>query len=249
MFVCCCIDGSYLPLHQGPVMRTESFTVESIRRSFESLADPSAIEGMARLGIVGAKVYGIKIPVLRALAKEIGRNHDLALELWCVNSRETRVLASMIDNPKQVTNDQMESWVRDFDSWEVCDQVIMNDFEKHPLAWEKAVEWSAADTEFVKRAGFVMMARLAVSDKNAPDAAFEPFFELIRRDSDDKRNFVKKAVNWALRQIGKRNRCFQIRALALAEELCTMDSATARWIGSDARRELSDDTIIARIKP
>lgn len=230
-------------------MRNESFTLESILHCLESLANPSAIEGMARYGIVGAKVYGIKIPMLRGLAKEIGQNHELALELWGVNSRETRILASMIDNPKQVTDDQMETWVRDFDSWEVCDQVIMNDFEKHLMEWEKAVEWSAAEPEFVKRAGFVMMARLAGSDKKAGDEKFEPFLDLIRRDSGDARNFVKKAVNWALRGIGKRNRSLRVRALALAEELCAMDSTTARWIGSDARHELTDDKIIARIKP
>jgi 3-methyladenine DNA glycosylase AlkD len=229
-------------------MGNESFTVELILRRLESFADPAAVEGMARYGIVGAKVYGIKIPVLRSLAKEIGRNHELALALWGVNSRESRILASMIDNPKQVTNDQMELWVRDFDSWEVCDQVIMNDFEKNPLAWDKAVEWSADGTEFVKRAGFVMMARLAGSDKKASDEKFEPFFDLIRRESGDNRNFVKKSVNWALRGIGKRNRCLRVRALALADELCGMDSSTARWIGSDARRELTDEKIIARIK-
>ena len=223
-------------------------TAPDIIARLETLADPDALEGMARFGITGAKVYGIKIPVLRALAKEIGHDHELAIALWNENSRETRILAAMIDEPALVDEAQMEKWVSDFDSWEVCDQAIMCDFEKTALAWDKAVEWSAREAEFEKRAGFVMMARLAVSDKTAPDSAFVPFFAIIRRESADQRNFVKKAVSWALRQIGKRNQRLHPHALALADELRRSDSAAARWIGNDAWRELTDEKTVARIK-
>ncbi len=213
----------------------------------KSLGNPEAAKGMARYGIIAEKIYGVSIPGLRKLAKEIGKNHELAHELWEENSRETRILAGMIDIPKQVTEQQIEKWVYDFDSWEVCDQCIMNLFEKTFFAWNKAVEWSTRKEEFVKRAGFVMMARLAVSDKKAPDERFCPFFQLIKRESVDSRNFVKKAVNWALRQIGKRNRTLHKKALETALEIKRLDSKSARWIASDTLRELESEKVLERI--
>ncbi|MFC1485880.1 DNA alkylation repair protein [Candidatus Latescibacterota bacterium] len=226
----------------------ETIAVDDIIRRLDDLEDPGAARGMARYGISAAKVWGIRIPVLRALAREIGKNRDLALDLWQVNARETRILAGMIDEPSLVTETQMDAWAGDFDSWEVCDQVIMCDFEKTPFAWEKAVEWSAEGREFVKRAGFVMMARLAVSDKKVPDEAFERFFPLIIREASDNRNYVKKAVNWALRQIGKRSRCLHARAIAVAGEVNTADGPNAKWIASDALRELTGGDVIARLR-
>ncbi|MFC1489936.1 DNA alkylation repair protein [Candidatus Latescibacterota bacterium] len=213
----------------------------------EQIGDPSAAEGMAKFGITANKIYGVSIPNLRMLAKEIGKDHSLAQELWNMNSRETRILASMVDNPKFLSEKQMDSWVRDFDSWEVCDQCIMNLFEKVPVAWDKAVEWSADDSEFVKRAGFVMMARLAVSDKVAGDARFMPFFPIIRSEAVDSRNFVKKAVNWALRQIGKRNPNLNSIACSEARAIMEMDDKSARWIATDALRELESEAVRARL--
>jgi len=222
-------------------------SVEIIER-FEKNADPTAAGGMAKFGIVAKKVYGIKIPVLRSLAKEIGKNQKLSLELWDSNSWETRILAAMIGDSDLLSVAQMESWMKDFDSWEICDQCIMNLFEKHPSAWEKAREWSIRPEEFVKRAGFVMMARLAVSDKNAADERFEEFFPLIVREACDGRNMVKKAVNWALRQIGKRNILLHEKAVCCAREIQALDSKSARWTAADAIRELLSDAVITRLK-
>ena len=223
-------------------------SVGEIIRHLESIANPSAAEGMARYGIISAKVYGIRIPVLRAMAKGVDCNHKLALELWRHNSRETRILAGMIDEPQKVSEGEMDNWARDFDSWEVCDQVIMNDFEKTRFAWEKAVAWSGSEKEYVKRAGFVLMARLAVSDKVAPDEAFEPFFPIMVQESGDNRDIVQKAINWALRQIGKRNMNLHARALATAREIGVEGSPGAKWIASDALRELYNEKTIARIR-
>ena len=161
---------------------------------------------------------------------------------------EARILASMIVDPKMVTSEQMERWVRDFDSWDVCDQCCNNLFKKTGVAYGKAVEWSASDAEFVKRAGFVMMACLAVGDKKADDAQFVPFLRIIVRESGDSRNFVKKAVNWALRQIGKRNAGLNRKALEAAEAIRKMDSKSARWIASDAIRELESEAVQKRLR-
>ena len=221
--------------------------LDEIMKRLRGLADPASVAGMAGYGIVG-QVLGVKIPQMRRLAKEIGRDHDLAAQLWAEGFRETRIVASMIDEPKALTEEQMEEWAAGFDSWEVCDQVVMNLFEKHPLAWTKAVEWSGRKEEFVKRAGFVLMARLAVSDKKAADEKFWPFFELIEREADDGRNYVKKAVNWALRQMGKRNQSLNARAVQAASGLTGRESASARWIASDALRDLESEAVRARLK-
>ncbi len=221
---------------------------DDIIARFESLTDKAAVEGMSRYGITGSKVYGIKIPVLRKLAKEAGkRNHELALRLWSHGSREARIVASLIEDPKQLTEQQMDAWVQDFDSWEVCDQTIMNLFEKVPSSWGKAIQWSRAGEEFVKRAGFVMMARLGVSDKKAGDSKFETFLPIIKRGASDNRNFVKKAVNWALRQIGKRNGHLNAKALETAYEILHIDAKSAQWIARDAIRELESDAVRKRL--
>lgn len=219
---------------------------QNILKRLKSLSNPKAVEGMARFGINPKHTYGVSIPKLRALAKEIGKNHLLARQLWSSRIHEARILAGMIDEPARVTEAQMERWVKDFDSWDVCDQCCMNLFEKTRFAYRKCVEWSARDEEFVKRAGFVLMARLAVSDKKAADKPFERFLRLIKRESADQRNFVKKAVNWALRQIGKRNLALNRKALAAAGEIRRMDSGSARWIAADAIRKLSSPAVQRR---
>ncbi len=230
------------------LMGGRMMTVDGIVRRLESLADPVSLAGMARVGITGKKVYGIKIPVLRNLAKMLGRDHDLAGRLWQVESRETRILAAMIGDPAEVTEEMIESWALDFDSWEVCDQCIMCLFENTPFAWKKAFEWSTRKEEFVKRAGFVLMARLAVSDKEAVDDRFEQFFPLMTSEACDSRNMVKKAVNWALRQIGKRNRTLNGQAIEAARNIYTQDSKSAKWIAADALRELESDAVQGRLE-
>ena len=213
----------------------------------KSLSDPEAVKGMARFGINPKNTYGVSIPNLRKLAKEIGRNHELAQQLWETGIHEARILASMIDNPEEVTNEQMESWVKDFDSWDVCDQCCSNLFEKTRFAYQKAIEWSSRKEEFVKRAGFVLMACLAVSDKKAADNPFVTFLSVIQREAGDNRNYVKKAVNWALRQIGKRNPTLNKKAIEAAEEIQKVDSRSSRWISSDALRELTSEAVQRRL--
>lgn len=221
---------------------------DDIMGKLRSLSDPKAVEGMARHGISPENTYGISIPNLRALAKEIGKDHYLAGRLWSSGIHEARILASMIDRPEEVTEEQMERWVNDFDSWDVCDQCILNLFEDTRFAWEKAVEWSAMEEEFVKRAGFVMMARLAVSDKKAKDEKFKEFLPIIKREAADSRNFVKKAVNWALRQIGKRSAELNAAAITTSNEIQETGSKPGRWIAADALRELTSEAVQERLR-
>ena len=212
----------------------------------KSQADPAAVEGMVRYGINPENTLGISIPTLRAMAREIGKDHQLAEELWAPVIHEARILASIIDDPHQVTEEQMERWVADFDSWDVCDQVCSNLFDRTTFAYQKAIEWSSGEAEFIKRAGFAMMAALAVHDKRAGDERFEPFFPIIVRQATDERNYVKKAVNWALRNIGKRNRHLNTRTIEIARKIEQIDSQVARWIANDALKELTDDRIQSR---
>ena len=221
---------------------------KKIIEKLKSLSDPEAVEGMARYGITPEKTYGVSIPNLRKIAKETGRDQDLSLKLWECNTRETRILAGMIGDPAKVTLEQMESWVREFTYWEICDQCCMNLFEKTVFAYRQAEQWSMNEEEFIKRTGFVLMARLAVSDKKADDNHFENFLPLIKREAADGRNFVKKSVNWALRQIGKRNLNLNKKAILTAKEIQQLDSKPARWIASDALRELTSDAIKNRLK-
>ncbi|MDH5634910.1 MAG: DNA alkylation repair protein [Candidatus Bathyarchaeota archaeon] len=219
-----------------------------ILRKLKSLADPKAVKGMARFGINPKNTYGVSIPNMRAMAKEIGRNHVLAQQLWSSGIHEARILAGMIDLPEMVTKEQMENWAKDFDSWDVCDQCCSNLFDKTEFAYQKAGEWSRRNEEFVKRAGFVLIAALAVHDKKAKDAEFIKFLPIIRRESIDERNFVKKAVNWALRQIGKRNVNLNEAAIKTAKETQSIDSRSAKWIGSDALRELTSKATQERLR-
>jgi len=226
---------------------------ESIIAELKSLANPSNVAGMARFGINPANTLGISMPVLRSIAKSYRKDHTLAIELWLSGIHEARILASLVDDPKQVTLDQMEAWTAEFDSWDVCDQVCSNLWEKTPYSYDKAIEWSHRDQEFVKRAGFVLMARSVVGGKIALDAGqLHIIFSEIEREASDKRNFVKKAVNWALRQIGKSSLELNRQAIATAEKIALYDNATAHWIAADALRELKSDLVqkrlLARIK-
>ena len=181
------------------------------------------------------------------MAKRIGMDHGLAARLWSTGIHEARLLAGFVDNPCKVTEKQMEAWATDLDSWDIVDLVCGNLFDQTPFAYKKAVEWSAREEEFVKRAGFVLMATLSVHDKEASDKEFERFFSIIKRESADERNFVKKAVNWALRQIGKRNLSLNKKAIKVAESISKVDSRSARWIAADALRELRSEKVQARL--
>jgi 3-methyladenine DNA glycosylase AlkD len=218
-------------------------TANEIIKRLKSLRNPRNAAGMARFGINPRNTLGVSIPMLRRIARQAGKDHRLAQELWQSGIHEARILAAMVDDPARVTEAEMERWVKDFDSWDVCDQVCSNLFDKTAYAHRKAVAWSRRDDEFVKRAGFVLMAALAVHDKSAPDAAFRKFLPLITRSATDERNFVKKAVNWALRQIGKRNAALNRAAIATAREIQQIDSRAARWIAADALRELTDAAV------
>jgi 3-methyladenine DNA glycosylase AlkD len=215
-----------------------SMTFDQVIAILQQHANLQNVEGMARFGIRPAHALGIAIPKLRKLAKEVGKNQSLALELWNSGIHEARILASMIAEPHLFSPGQMEDWVKDFDSWDVCDQVCGNLFDKTAYAYQKALEWCHQEQEFVRRAGFVMMAELAVHDKHAVDEQFLPFFPLIKQYAVDERNFVKKAVNWALRQIGKRNSHLRTLAVECAKAINQIDSKAARWIAKDALKEL-----------
>ncbi len=221
---------------------------KEILQQLKSLSNPEAIAGMARFGINPNNTYGVSIPALRKIARETGKDHILAQQLWQSGIHEARILAGMIDEPGKVTEEQMERWAEDFDSWDICDQVCSNLFDKTDFAYQKAHEWSYRKEEFVKRAGFVLMATLAVHDKNAGDEKFLEFLPVIKREAIDDRNFVKKAVNWALRQIGKRNLNLNRAAIGIAKEIQGIDSKAARWIASDALRELSDEKTRKRLR-
>jgi 3-methyladenine DNA glycosylase AlkD len=220
---------------------------EVIQR-IKSLRDPEAVKGMARFGINPKNTYGVSLPYLRKMAKQISKNHLLAQSLWSSGIHEARILACLIDDPAEVTEGQMEKWVKDFDSWDICDQCCSNLFDKTNYSYKKAIEWAHQDKEFIRRAGFVMMAVLAVHDKKAPNKVFIQFFSLIQRGAEDERNFVKKAVTWALRQIGKRNHALNKNAIAIAKKIQRMNSKSARWIASDALRELTSEAVRKRMK-
>jgi 3-methyladenine DNA glycosylase AlkD len=221
--------------------------IDEVMSRLESLSDPDAVAGMARYGIKPERALGISIPKLRKLAGELRGDHALALELWASGVHEARILAGMADDPALVSERQMEEWTSDFDSWDLCDQVCMNLYWLTPYAYDKCFEWSEREEEFVRRAAFALMARIAWTDRKATDAEIEKFLPVIVRAATDERNFVKKAVNWALRQIGKRDLPLNKRAIETALEIQRMDSRSARWIAADALKELTGDAVQARL--
>ncbi len=214
--------------------------------ALRALGCPQRLAENARVGIPNDSALGITIPALRTLARTVGLDHDLALQLWETGIHEARLLAAFIDDPARVTESQLERWVSDFDSWDICDGVC-GLFERTPLAWAKAVEWSAREEEFVRRAAFTLVAGFAVHDKDAPDTRFLAFLPIIHERSTDDRNFVKKAVNWALRNIGKRNRALNSAAIEMAEQIRADGSRAGRWIAADALRELRGEAVQARL--
>ena len=222
---------------------------EKVLAQLRSLANPANVAGMARYGISTAGLLGVSMPQMRKLAKEHRRDHALALGLWDSGVHEARIVAGLVDDPAEVSEAQMERWVRDLDSWDVCDQLMSNLFDKTPVAWARAREWARRDETFVRRAGFVLMATLAVHDKSAPDARFLALLPLVRRGATDERNFVKKAVNWALRQIGKRNLALNAAAVEAARGIAKLDSRSARWVASDALCELTSPAVLGRLAP
>jgi 3-methyladenine DNA glycosylase AlkD len=214
-----------------------------------SKANPKNVEGMARYGITSKnKVLGISMPFLQSLKKNIGKNHKLALDLWQSKVYEARLLAAFIADPKLLTKSVMNSWVHDFDNWAICDGVCMHCFRNTPYAHELVAKWTKQRSEFVRRAGFTMIATLTVADKKSDDAVFLKYLPLIKKYATDERNYVKKAVNWALRQIGKRNLKLNAYAIKTAKELQKLDSTSAKWIAADALRELKSATVQKRLK-
>jgi 3-methyladenine DNA glycosylase AlkD len=223
-------------------------SVKDVLDKLQSKAQPEQLKGMAKYGMTVEQRLGVSVPDMRKLAKEIGRDHKLALDLWRTGIAEARIVAAMVGDPAKLTEEQMEDWVKGINSWDVCDQVCDNLFEKNQLAWKKIIDWSERKEEFVKRTAFSLIACLAWHDKKASDEKFIELLPIIIREATDERNFVKKAVNWALRNIGKRNLNLNQAAINTAKEIHRLDSKAARWVASDTLRELESDAIQSRLR-
>jgi 3-methyladenine DNA glycosylase AlkD len=221
---------------------------EDVLKEMRKISSAKAIAKQAHFGISTSASYGLTTPQSKALAKKIGKDHDLALALWQTKVHEARHIAALIADPLRTDEKLMEQWLRDFNSWDIVDGTCSYLFRKTPYAYAKAVEWTMREKEFEKRAGFTMMAQLAVHDKKAPDKLMEQFFEPIIRESADQRNFVRKAVNWALRQIGKRNERLCKKAIAAARQIQKKNDPSSKWIAADALRELEKYLKEGRIK-
>ena len=223
-------------------------SVEEVLKKLQAHSRPNELRGMARYGIMIERRLGVSVPQMRKMAKELGKNHKLALGLWKTGIPEARIVTAMIDEPELLTEKQMEDWVKGIDSWDICDQVCMNLFEKSPLAWKKILDWSKREEEFVKRAAYALIACLAWHNKDAEDEKFISLFPVMKRGATDERNFVRKAVNWALRNVGKRNVNLNRAAIDTAKEISGIDSKSARWIASDAIRELESPSVKKRLR-
>jgi 3-methyladenine DNA glycosylase AlkD len=221
---------------------------EEVLRKLKALSNLENVQGMARYGINPHNNLGVSIYQLRPMAKEIGKDHNLALQLWNSDIHDARLLACFIDDPEQVTSEQMDLWAQDFNSWDICDQACTSLFDQTQFAWKKVSEWAKRDEEFVKRAAFSLLAGLAVHDKKATNEDFERCALILKQCSTDDRNYVKKAVNWALRNIGKRNVTLNNKMIQLSKEIDQIDSRSARWIAKDALRELTSEKIQQRLQ-
>jgi 3-methyladenine DNA glycosylase AlkD len=243
------------------LVEAQSQRVRAIVAELCAMASEKNRAGMARYGINVERAFGVSVYELRRIAKRLGTDHGLALALWATGLHEARLLAAFVDDPAKVTGRQMDAWARDFDSWDICDQACTSLFDLTEHAWAKAAEWAKRDEEWRKRGGFALMAGLAVHDKAATDRAFTKLFPLIARAAFDHRNFVRKAVNWALRNLGKRNRALNRAAIACAEKILAAGNRraggerggdagarAARWIATDALRELRSAKTQARVK-
>lgn len=220
---------------------------DAILAELRAMGSPEGRAGMARFGINTDRAFGVSMTAMRPLARKYRRRHDLSLALWGSGKHEARILAALIDDPSEVTRKQMDAWAAEFDSWDLCDQACMKLFARTPFVGPQVKKWAKDDREFVRRAAFATIAGYAVSAKKAPDSEFLPFLDLIEKYATDERNFVRKAVNWALRQTGKRSSALHAPALELAQKLAASENKTARWIGKDAVRELTDPQQIARL--
>jgi len=232
---------------QGFLCYIKAMNYKEVVKELESMRNTTNIEGMARFGINPKYALGIRVPNLRKLAKEVGKSHQLALVLWDSGYHEARILASMVDVPAEVTEEQIEQWVGDFNSWDLCDQCCMNLFVYTKFAVSKVFKWAKREEEFQKRAAFAEIACLAWKRKDLSDNQFLEFLPLVKEAAGDNRNFVKKAVNWALRQIGKRNLALNEAAIKCAKEILKQDSKAAKWIAADALKELESDAIQKRL--
>ena len=224
------------------------WTKATVLQELKSLAEPRVRAKMEYFGVRVPKAHGISAPVLHALAKQIGKNHVLALELWATGIHEARILATLIGESEKVTAAEMKRWVRDFNSWDVVDAACCYLYAHVKPAWRKAAAWSRRSEEFEKRAAFSLMAYLSYKDKAAPDVRFVRFLRVIEREAYDERNFVRKAVNWALRNIGKRNLRLNGEAIRAAERIRRQGSRSSRWIAADALRELKSPAVQARLR-
>lgn len=218
-----------------------------ILKWLERRGSRKGVKDKERYGIVGVRAFGVSVGTTRTLAKRIGKDHALASKLWASGWYEARILAAFVDDPEQVTLRQMNAWAADFDNWAVCDTVCFHLFDRSPLSWRKARQWASAKPEFVKRAGFVLMACLALHDKSAPDEAFLAWIPLIGKGARDERNFVKKAVSWALRSIGRRSAALHAASLRTAARLTGSKDAPSRWVGRDALRDLDGAKVRALV--
>ncbi len=225
-----------------------AWTCKAILAELRRLGTKRNVEGMARFGITAKNVYGVAKPKMGELAKRIGKNHELALQLWDSGVHDAKILAGMIDVPAKVTAKQMNRWVRDFDNWDTCDGTCCHLFVFAAPAWDRAIEWTKRADEFQKRAGFALIAYLAYRDKSATNAQFKKMFPILLREARDDRNFVRKAVNWALRNIGKRNLALNRAAIQAAEKMRRLDFRAARWIAADALRELKSVAVQTRLR-
>jgi len=223
--------------------------VDSVVASLKKLATKKTRDGMARFAIPSDHAFGVTVADIRKLAKQLGRDHALALALWETGWYEARMLAAFVDEPAAVTPAQMDRCCRDFDSWAICDTLCFHLFDRTPHAWKKIPAWAKRQPEFERRAAFALLWGLAVHDKQAPEENFAEGLALIEQHATDERNFVKKAANMALRAIGKRNPALHAAALATAERLAASTNPTARWNGKDALRELKSASVARRLAP
>jgi 3-methyladenine DNA glycosylase AlkD len=228
-------------------MSSVSSQVDEILRKLEKRGSKANRDGMARYGIVADKVFGVSVETIRSMAKEVGKDHELALALWDTGWYEARMMTPFIDEPLRVTSSQMDAWARDFDNWAICDGLCFHLFDKTGHKWKKIQQWSSRKDEFVKRAAFALLAGVALHDKKETDAPFMKSLSLIERAADDERNFVKKGVSWALRSVAHRNKSLHAASLDLATRLAESDDKTERWIGKDVIKDITRPIILQKV--
>jgi 3-methyladenine DNA glycosylase AlkD len=245
------LQSSSIPTKRSKAGQSSGRQIWTVRNALEELrrhGKQDNIQGMAHFGIRAKKVFGVSTPQIKQIARKVGKNHLLGLRLWETRIHDARHLAALISDPQRVSAAQMERWVRDFDSWDICDGTCCHLFVDAKPAWNKAHLWCGRKSEFQKRAGFALGAYLAVHDKEAKDTSFRLLLKAIEREAWDERNFVKKAVNWALRQIGKRNQRLNREAIMVAERIREKETKAGRWIAADALRELKSRAVQKRLR-